>query len=370
MAREDRDRGRDRDRDRDREDTRSRRRDRDDDDGGDGELVTASLHSKDAVVGGGTFGPGRATIVTARFSRFDYRKKNGTRPNLQTVLLVIYNRDDEEERVPYGVGKGWTPGPKGESLVGRNKSSAGLSDNCNAMIFLKSFEDVGMPGDWLSSPKQLDGLDVDLIAKPVERDFADSDQGRGGVKKSAVLTIGEVFDPPWEATGKGKAKKKPVARDEDEDTDDTRDEDEDDEDERPAKGKGKGKGKIAPPDDDDDDDAPAPKPAARGAAHSTSRGNGSDSTRAKDRDADRERASKRQAKDEDTDSLDEETVEAVIEALADGPLKIDALETKIRTLLKGNPQRIAIAARATEEDLLALERGWSFNQRKGLVALD
>lgn len=347
------------------------RRDRDDDDDDNGKDSTegVSLSSKDAIESGGRFGPGPAHIVTARFAIFEYKKKNARKGVSAPVLLVKYERDGEEESVPYGVGAGWKIGKNGLKLIPR-QGQEGLPNNCNAMIFLTSMEEAGMPDDYLSSPDQLDDLDVVLISKPIERDFSDraDKDGKGGTVIKKLLVVDEVVDAPWEE-GSGKKKKKNKAKAKPADDDEDEDEAEDDDDEADAKKKKKkAKSKKSNDDDDDDqeegddddDDDDDRKPAAK-SSKSSSRANGSGKS---------DKGKKKSDDDESDDDIDEETIEAVIDALADGPLKVDALEAKIRTMLKGNPQRIAIAARATEDDLLEQEKGWSYDAKKGRVELD
>lgn len=269
-----------------------------------------SLSTNDGV-DSGIFGPGPATIVTARFTEFQYHKPGqkqnepprGAKANL---LLVTYKREDEEDRrQPYGCGNGWRVGPKGLSLIPKNGQS-GLPKTCNTFYLLESLEAAGMPSDWLKTVDQLDGLQVVLVLKPIERNFKDRDKDDKRPNSSSLLVIDEVIDPPWESGGKKKSKKK----------------DDDDEDDAPAKGKKK------PAADDDD-------------------------------------------KDDDAEAVTEEAVETLIELLQDtDPIKVAKLEDLAKAALKGNPQKNVIAARCVEDDFLDLERGWSYDAKKGTVSAD
>lgn len=295
-----------------------------------------SLSTNDGV-DSGIFGPGPATIATARFTEFQYHKPGqkqnepprGAKANL---LLVTYKREDEEDRrQPYGCGNGWSVGPKGLRLIPKNGQS-GLPKTCNTFYLLESLEAAGMPSDWLKSVDQLDGLQVVLVLKPIERNFKDRDKDDKRPNSSSLLVIDEVIDPPWESGGKKKSKKK----------------DDDDEDEAPAKGKKK------PAADDDDDDDENEKPAKGKAAKGK-----------KDDDDDDDN------KDDDAEAVTEEAVETLIELLQDtDPIKVAKLEDLAKAALKGNPQKNVIAARCVEDDFLDLERGWSYDAKKGTVSAD
>lgn len=309
-----------------------------------------SIKSKDAVEGGGIFGPGRAVIKKARWATFEYIRKGQTKGKRATVLLVVFNRDGETERVPYGTGSAFKPSADGLHLLTRNAAMSGLPNNCNAYYFLQSFEEVSdhpMPPDWLDTPDQLDGLDVELLAKPIQRTFA-NDDGKGETTKSKpVLVVSEIYsdDVPWEEGGKGKSTKKTTkAKDaDDDDDDDDSDEDKDKEEEEENDDDD-----DSDEDDDDDDEDEKEKPAAK------SKKNG-----------------KGKAATAETESdLDEEAIEALIELLGEGPVKYDDLEDDLRASLKGNAQAKVIAARAADEEFLATEKGWSYNAKKKIVTLD
>lgn len=271
-----------------------------------------SLSTADGIESGGIFGPGPAKIVKARFAEFEYKKKNQQRGTKAPVLLVVYERDGEEERVPYSVGSGWGISKDGLRLIPRN-GQTGLPTNCNAMIYLESMETKGgMPQRYLQTPDQLDGVELTLIAKPIERDFSED---KGGTKKKTLLIVKSVESAPWL------------------DGDDSADE-------KPAKGKNRGKS-----DDDDDNNDADEKPTKRG--------------------------SSKKDDDDDNDDVEEEAREALIEVLeSKSPIRQSEIEAEVRARLKGNPQRNVIAARCSEDDFLNTEKGWSFDEKKGKITLD
>lgn len=304
----------------------------------------ASLKSKDATEATGFFGPGAATIKSARFEDFEYKPKTG-KSIIAPVLLVTYDRDGEEERVPYSVGSGWRCSKDGLGLIGRNGQRA-LANNTNAHYFLDSLERAGMPEDFMDTPDQLDGIDVVLMAKPMDRDFSDKDKGKGDgatQRKRSILVVEEVTDAPWLKGSKSKAKagtkaKAKAATDDDDD-------DEEDEDEEAPKAKAGAKAKGKPAADDDDDDEPV-------AAKSKSKAGAKDEA------------------DEDDTEIDEEAVEALIEALDGGTLKQAKIEDAVRLVLKGNKQKNVIAARCGEDEFLEQEKGWTFDSKKGTVTAE
>ena len=282
-------------------------KDRDDEKG-------VSLRSKDAVEGGGIFGPGPATWKKGRFEMFEYKPKAGSKKRTvrAPAFVVRFERDGEVEKVPYGVGSGWAIGKDGLSLIPR-QNQTGLPNNCNCFYLFESMEDAGMPDSVYSDITQLDNLDVVLVGKPIERTFEDH------TSKKTVLLVGEFAgETPW--GGGGKKKKK--------------DDSEDGDDEKP-----KSKSKSKSDDEDDDDDK----------SKSKSNGKGK----------------------KEEDSVDDEAIEALIDLLGeDSPIKLDELEKAIRKSLKGNDNADVIAARCVEDDFLELEKGWTVNTKKGTVALD
>lgn len=269
-----------------------------------------SLRSKDAIDSGG-FGPGPATIKRARWVEYQYPKKGqkkGEKPRgaVAPVLLVTYERDGETRDEPYGIGTGWRIENKGLTLTPKN-GQAGLPKTCNAMYLIDSLEhaDVNpMPEDYLDTPDQLDGIEVVLMLKPIERTF--ERDGASETTKKSILCVEEVSDAPW-VEGAGKKKSKAKAKDEDDEEDS---DDEDDEDEAP-KGKAKTKAKSKGEEDEDEDEA---------------------------------------------------AVEAVCDLLADedGPVKIADLPT----LLKKRGVKRDVIARVEADDFLDLEKGWEVKGSK------
>lgn len=301
-----------------------------------------SLRTKDAMESGG-FGPGPATIKRARWVEYQYPKKGqkrGEKPRgaIAPVLLVTFDRDGDSRDEPYGIGTGWRIENKGLKLTPKNGQS-GIPKTCNAFYFIESLEaaDVNpMPDDFLDTPDQLDGIDVVLMTKPIERSFE-----RDGVTentKKSLIVVEEVLDAPWVEGAKGKAKSKAKAK---ADADDE-EEDDDDEDDKPvAKGKSKSKSKSDDDDDDtdaDDDDDEDEKPT-KGKAKT---------------------GAKASSKAEDDEDEDEAAVEAVCDLLADEDDAV--LIVDLPTLLKKRGVKRDVIARVSEDDFLDLEKGW---ERKG-----
>lgn len=293
-----------------------------------------SLSTADGIESGGIFGPGPAKIVKARFAEFEYKKKNQQRGTKAPVLLVVYERDGEEERVPYSVGSGWGISKDGLRLIPRN-GQTGLPTNCNAMIYLESMETKGgMPQRYLQTPDQLDGVELTLIAKPIERDFSED---KGGTKKKTLLIVKSVESAPWL------------------DGDDSADE-------KPAKGKNRGKS-----DDDDDNNDADEKPTKRG----SSKKDDDDDEDEKPKGKSDKGGKGKKDDDDDNDDVEEEAREALIEVLeSKSPIRQSEIEAEVRARLKGNPQRNVIAARCSEDDFLNTEKGWSFDEKKGKITLD
>jgi hypothetical protein len=316
----------------------ARERDRDSEKG-------VSLRSKDAIDSGGLFGPGRAKLKRLRFEMFEYKPKAGSKKKSvrAPVLLATYSRDGETEKVPYGVGSGWGIAKGGLALSPRNNQE-GLPKNCNALYFIQSCEEAGMPDDFLDTPDKLDGVELILVKKPIARDFGDK-----GQQTSNLLIVDEFTKAPWL-----KGKKKPAKPADDED------EDEDDDNEDEANGD----------DDDDDDDDENDSDAQE-----TRSGKKKPKKPVKDEDADEDEDDNDDGDSGGTDSgdeddVDEEAGEALIELLATGPLKQADVEKKLKIALKGNKQKNVIAARASEDEFLEKELGWSYNAKTGRVKLD
>jgi hypothetical protein len=289
-----------------------------------------SLEADDAI-DVGLFSSGPATIKESIFAEFDY----GGNAKPTPVWLVTYERDGETYEQPYSLGKGWKIAEDGLSLIPK-AGQTGLARSCNAMKYLvASLVAAGMPKGTLASgdPSVLDGLEVVVSRVAQEkREGLDRRNDKPG-KESTILVIEEIVSAPWDKGG-SKKKAKPT--------------DDDDEDEAPAKGKAKGN-KSRDDDDEDDDDDEKPK--------------GKSKSKAKD-DDDEDEA------DDAGDDLDEEAIEAVIEAVDEGPLRLkgDELKDALLGVLKGNKQAKAIAARACDPDFLEKEKGWSFNGKT--VTLD
>lgn len=333
-----------------------------------------SLRREDRTAAVLGIGPGRTTLKKIRYEMFEYIPKGKTRGTVAPVALAYWERDGETVKTPYSIGSGWKIEEKG--LRVRSRSGAkGIPEGCNFAHLLDSLEGADknpMPGDYLETLDQLDGIEVELISKPIERDFRskDKDKADEGVRKSTLLVVGEVHDAPWVGNeGKKKKKGKP-ADDEDEeeqDEDEDADEDDDDEEETPKK---KGKGKDADDDDeeeeeesddddsDDDDEDETPK--------------GKKGKKPADDDDEEEepkaKGKKRSAAEED---IDETAVEAVTDLLEETEtVKVKDLENLLLKRLKKAklPNYDEVAARAIEDDFLDQEKGWV---RKGSsISLD
>lgn len=336
-----------------------------------------SLRTADAFAPSGLFGPGRATIVKARWSKFEYLRK-GQKPGqgkTVNVLLVEYERDGEKEKVPYGIGKGWKIIDNGLRLEGRNGQTS-LPNNCNAFYFFEALENADekpMPSDYLDTPDQLDGADVELIVKPVERDFRDRDKKddkESSSRKDTVLVAGEVYSAPWaEDEGKGKKKKKAKDEDEEEDSDD-------DDDDKPAKKKAKGKSddddeEESGDDDSDDDDEEEEKPKAKAKGKKKSDDDEEEEESDSDSDDDDEKPAKKKKASADEEDKDEAAIEALTDLLeAEESVLVTEIESKLlKRLKKSRPKDYdEIAERAGQADLLDQEKGWVRKGKK--VTLD
>lgn len=333
-----------------------------------------SLRSVDAIdVGLFTSGPAR--IKESLFSPYTYKGSN--KP--VDVWLVVYSRPGEEDyEQPYGIGKNWKIGDDGKTLIPKG-GQTGLPKTCNAMMYLvkpleKALTKAKLdPDDFLSGdPTALEGLDV--IVSRIDQEKRDNQKERADGSARSILIIEKVEGVGKKSKGgtkakgkadaddddeeeeetpkaKGKGKTKPAADDDDDDEED--DDDDDEEDEKPvAKAKGKKKPAADDDDDDDDEDTPKAKAGAKG------------KTKPKPAAADDDES--------DEDDLLEEGTEALIAALetADAPIALDDLGAALRAELKGNPKRKAIAAFMEDPDVLANEKGWSYNAKKKIVTLD
>lgn len=282
-----------------------------------------SLEPEDAI-SVGIFGPGPATIVESVFAEYNYGGKSKAVP----VWLITYDRDGEKYEQPYSVGNGWRVSSDGESLIPKN-GQTGLPDSCNAMLLLTSLREAGLAKGFLKggNPRTLEDMKV-ILKREAQPDRGLDTQKKDGPPKAArtILLVEEIVSLRGEgkkSTGKSKAK----AKDEDEDEDDEKpkskskkpadDEEDEDEDEAPAKGKGGKK-----------------KPAA--------------------------------------DDSEENGVEALIEVLEanKGKIEIDDVERLVKRHLKGQDDADEIAELCASDDFLALEKGWTTNAKKGIIALD
>ncbi len=271
-----------------------------------------SFRSDDAIETG-LFASGPATIKDAEFALFDY----GGNAKPTPVLLVTFMREGEENyEQPYSIGRGWKV--KDGVLVPLNGQS-GLPKNCNAMQYLikpleKALEAADAPDDFMDEfPGNLADLEVVVSREAqVKRDIKEKGKGKEKAddKERTILVVEEITEAPW--MGKSKSKSK-------------------------AKGKAK--------DDDDDDDA---KGKSKG------------------------RASKDDDEDEGDDEVKEEGIEAMVTALEknDGKLAEDDLADALTAVLKKNKNAKAIVKYMTSDDGLELEKGWSYNSKKGLIIAD
>lgn len=271
-----------------------------------------SLRSKDAIQTG-LFAGGKCTL-NFEFGIYDYQAR-GKHPAL---IVTFEDENGEKHEEPYGIGKGWDISRDGTKLIPKN-GQTGLPNSCDAILYMITPLEDALDAAGIEFPDMpdgdittLNGIVAMCARKPVqERDFGDKRPQKEGQGPKTKLVVTEVLEAPWaegDAKPKGKAKAKA---------------DDDDEDEAPAKGKANGKGKAS-------------------------------------------------GDDEDSDEIDQLAAEALIEALEDegGPLSVDDLEAAVLAQLKGNPQRKAIAARATQPAFLAEADGVTYNSKKGTVALD
>lgn len=293
-----------------------------------------SLELEDAV-DVGLFDAGPATIRESLFADYDY----GGNAKPVAVWLVTYERDGEAYEQPYSLGKGWKVSADGKSLRSKTGQS-GLAKNCNAVKYLlASLRAAGMPkGTFGGDPSVIEGAEVVVDRVPQEK--RKGLQSGADDKERSILVIEEITSAPWDKGGKkGKGASAAPAKGKGKPTSDEDDEDEEDDEEETPKAKAKG--------------GAAAKPVAKG--------------RAKPQDDDEDEDEEKAGSDSD---IDEEAVEALIEALDAGPLKIDEIAAAVRKATKGNPQSKVIAARCEDDDFLDMEKGWTVNTKKGTVELD
>lgn len=261
-----------------------------------------SLAPDAQVVGGGLFGAGPAQATEHIFGMFDYNKKRKPAP----ALLVTFEREGESHIESFTVGNGWRVSTDGKTIIPR-ANQTGLNDGCKAAKYLAALRDeCGMPGDYVTDDiTVLNGIEGTLDRKPLEK-------VEGSDKAGSILIFTDVETAPWSENGSKPAAKKAATK-----SAKPADDDDDDEDEKPKSRKAK----AAADDDEDDTDA-----------------------------------------DEDIDEL---AVEALIEALDDGPLKVAKVEGAVQSApsLKKHAQKKAIAKRAADSKFLKQEKGWDFDGR-------
>lgn len=307
-----------------------------------------SFRSENAIESG-LFSSGVATIKESIFAKYTY----GGNAKPTPVWLVTYSREGEEDyEQPYSLGKGWKVSEDGAKLIAL-AGQTGLPKSCNAVKYLitpleEALEAADLdPDDYLTGdPSLLDGLDV--IVKRVVQEKREGLKPRKGEeeKERSILVIEEVTASEPASKSKGKAKGKKSADDDDED-----------EEVQPKK-----KGKPAADDDADDDEAEAaPKGKKKKPAATEDDGDDEDEAPAKGKTKGK---AKPAADDDDANELDEEATEAIVAALeaADNEdIKVRDLGDALLKVLKGNPQRKAIVAHATDSDFLENETSWEFN---------
>lgn len=340
---------------------------------------TVSLDDEDAIESG-LFASGPAVVKESIFAMYDYG--GNARPT--PVWLLTYGRDGEEDyEQPYSLGKGWkviADGKKIKALAGQT----GLPKSCNAIRHLVSplkkalaktdFEIDLASGD----PSVLDGLEV--MVRRVDQEVRDikgsKAKKRDDDQPRTILEIEKVVGTDGDTTASTvKKKKKNKREDEDEDDqdqdDDSETDDDDEEDETPARGKKK---KLAADDDDEDsededesedddegsdeeDEEEDEKPTRGKSAKGKKKPAASDD---EDEDDDEESESD-DDEDEDDAAPTEDAVEALVDLVAEGPVKLSVLEKKLTAALKGNKQAKKIIAVATDVKFLRKQKGWAFD---------
>lgn len=292
-----------------------------------------SLDDEDAIETG-LFASGAATIKEAVFDNYKYGDTGTAAP----AFIVVYERDGEPPyEQPYSIGSGWAI--KNGKLIAKN-GQTGLPKSCNAIRhFVKPYKqacaDAGVNPVPLkpSTIGEIAGLQV--MVERVEQEDRKIDDRKGGDRERGraredrsgrdekkrgprtILEIREILD--GDAKGGAKKKKK-----------------DDDEDEAPKSTK---KGKPADDDEEDEpaDDEPEEKPAAKKGAKET--------------------------------VSDEDAVEALLDALADGPLKMgEELEDALEAVLKGKKGAGAVVDLASSKKFLQTEQGWSFDGKIATLA--
>lgn len=283
---------------------------------------TVSLDDEDAIDGGTLFGSGEAEIIGSSFEPFDY---GGNMRKPAIVWLITYQRGEGKEKEtydqPYGIGNGWDLSKSG-ALVPLN-GQTGLSKSCNAMRHLvkplkKVLAEADIEPPTLRDPHVLEGLRgeverVDQEDRNIQEKGRRPGRGQSEQKRSdgpkTILEISAVEFAPWvEESGNGKGPKKSLK----EHT--TRD----------AKA------------DADDDEEPAPRRGRAG------------------------RAAEPEPEPADDDkSLEEEAVEALVEAVSSGKCKVgEPLEIRLEKVLGKRKDAPDIIDLATSPKFLKKENGW------------
>lgn len=307
-----------------------------------------SLDDEDSI-DVGLFSSGPAVVKESIFVG-DYDYGGHAKPTV--VWLLTFGRGgDEDYEQPYSVGKGWKVSADGKTLIAK-AGQTGLPKSCNAMRHLvKPLKAACVEADIeidLASgdPSVLDGLEVVLRRVDQEvRDMKGGKKPKEGDLPKTILEIEEVTGTDGDTSaGKKKKKAKPAKEDEDdeeeeaseeededESTSDDSDDDEDEEDEKPARGKKKPAakaGKKKPADDEDDEE---------------------------------EEDSDDETEEDEDEAPTEDAVEALIDVVAAGPVKLANLEAKLAKALKGNKQAAAIIELATSTAFLKKTKGWTFD---------
>ncbi len=273
---------------------------------GAGGAVGVSLRSKDAIQTG-LFAGGKCTLKF-EFGVFDY----GAMGKHPALIVTFDDENGEKHEEPYGCGRGWDVSKDGTRLIPKN-GQTGLPNSCDAILYMFTPLEDALDAAGIEFPEMpqgdvtvLDGLVATVARKPVQERDFADKPKRDASRGPKTKLVITEVESAPWAEG----------------------------DDAPAKGKATSA-------------KPAGKPNGRVA----------------------EAAGAGDEGDEEVDAL---AKEALIEALEenDGPLDADDIEGAVLKQLKGNPQRKAIAARASQPAFLAECDGVSYNSKKGVVAID
>ena len=176
-----------------------------------------SLKPKDAI-SGGLYDDFDGTIVDARFVEWDY---DGSIDEPVLALCVEINNEEEEQaegKNPfmqhYSAGPLTNFTPSGDGLeavpVG---SKSGLSDNCNAIMFLTSVVEAGVDEESIgSSIEFLHGIRAHFKRAPQkERKGLAQDEEKGGRKRTILLVESLILENKTTAKSGAKGKAAPAA---------------------------------------------------------------------------------------------------------------------------------------------------------------